>query len=76
MNPFYAEYIATAKRLAEERGLSWKLVFDGEGKVTKETRWNLTELRGGLSKPVSWLGQVGVDAAPFIKLNEIRVEMG
>jgi hypothetical protein len=76
MNPFYAEYIATAKRLAEERGLSWKLVFDGEGKVTKETRWNLTELRGGLSKPVSWLGQVGVDAAPFKKLNEIRVEMG
>lgn len=76
MNPFYAEYIATAKRLAEERDLSWKLVFDGEGKVTKETRWNLTELRGGLSKPVSWLGQVGVDAAPFKKLNEIRVEMG
>lgn len=76
MNPFYAEYIATAKRLAEERGLSWNLVFDGDGKVSKETRWNLTELRGGLSKPVSWLGQVGVDTAPFEKLNEIRVEMG
>lgn len=76
MNPFYAEYIATAKRLAEERGLSWNLVFDGDGKVSKETRWNLTELRGGLSKPVQWLGQVGVDAAPFEKLNDIRVEMG
>ncbi|MBD9525033.1 hypothetical protein IB262_34835 [Ensifer sp. ENS02] len=76
MNPFYAEYIATAKRLAEERGLSWKLAFDDEGKVTKETRWNLTELRGGLSKPVSWLGQVGVDTAPFEKLNEIKAEMG
>ncbi|MDX0298016.1 hypothetical protein GOC49_04735 [Sinorhizobium meliloti] len=76
MNPFYAEFITTAKRLAEERGLSWNLVFDGDGKVSKETRWNLTELRGGLSKPVSWLGQVGVDAAPFEKLNEIRVEMG
>lgn len=76
MNPFYAEYIATAKRLAEERGLSWILVFDGDGKVSKETRWNLTELRGGLSKPVQWLGQVGVDAASFEKLNVIRVEMG
>lgn len=76
MNPFYAEFIATAKRLAEERGLSWNLVFDRDGKVSKETRWNLTELRGGLSKPVSWLGQVGVDTAPFEKLNEIRVEMG
>ncbi|WP_018240387.1 hypothetical protein [Ensifer sp. BR816] len=76
MNPFYAEYIATAKRLAEERGLSWNLVFDSNGKVSKETRWNLTELRGGLSKPVAWLGQVGVDTAPFQKLNDIRVEMG
>ncbi|MFS2149482.1 hypothetical protein [Rhizobium sp. Rhizsp42] len=76
MNPFYAEFITTAKRLAEERGLSWNLVFDGDGKVSKETRWNLTELRGGLSKPVQWLGQVGVDTAPFEKLNEIRVEMG
>lgn len=76
MNPFYAEFITTAKRLAEERGLSWNLVFDGNGKVSKETRWNLTELRGGLSKPVSWLGQVGVDTAPFEKLNEIRVETG
>lgn len=75
MNPFYAEYIATAKRLAGERGLSWNLVFDNDGKVSKETRWNLTELRGGLSKPVQWLGQVGVDAASFEKLNEIRVEM-
>ncbi|CCM79836.1 hypothetical protein [Rhizobium mesoamericanum] len=76
MNPFYAEYIATAKRLTEERGLSWNLVFDGDGKVSKDTRWNLTELRGGLSKPVAWLGQVGVDTAPFEKLNDIRVEMG
>lgn len=76
MNPFYAEFIATAKRLAGERGLSWKLVFDGDGKVSKDTRWNLTELRGGFSNPVSWLGQVGVDTASFDKLNEIRVEMG
>ncbi|MDX0488524.1 hypothetical protein GOC76_30945 [Sinorhizobium medicae] len=76
MNAFYAEFITTAKRLAEERSLNWKIVFDGDGKVSKETRWNLTELRGGFSKPVSWLGQVGVDTAPFEKLNEIRVEMG
>ncbi|MBX4876981.1 hypothetical protein HJA89_29730 [Rhizobium bangladeshense] len=76
MNPFYAEYIATAKRLTEERGLSWNLVFDGDGKVSKDTRWNLTELRGGFSKPVAWLGQVGVDTAPFEKLNDIRLEMG
>lgn len=76
MNQFYAEYIATAKRLAEEHGLSWNLAFDRDGKVSKETRWNLTELRGGLSKPVVWLGQVGVDTAQFEKLNDIRVEMG
>lgn len=28
MNPFYAEYIATAKILAKARGLNWDLVCD------------------------------------------------
>jgi hypothetical protein len=76
MNPFYAEFIATAKTLAEERGLNWKLVYDEQGKVSKDTRWNLTELRGMLPTPTAWLGQVGVDPAAFAKLNEIRQGMG
>jgi len=76
MNPFYAEFIATAKNLAEERDLNWKLVYDKQGNVSKDTRWNLTELRGMLPPPVSWLGQVGVDTASFRKLNEIREGMG
>jgi hypothetical protein len=75
MNPFYAEYIATAKRLAAERGLNWDLVYDGQGRVSKETRWNLTELVGMLPPPTLWLGQIGVDPVAFLKLNEIRQRM-
>ncbi|RKD52207.1 hypothetical protein [Rhizobium sp. WW_1] len=76
MNPFYVEYIATAKSLAAERGLVWDLVCDDQGKVSKDTRWNLTELVGMLPPPTLWLGQIGVDPAAFQKLNEIRERMG
>lgn len=75
MNPFYAEYIATAKSLAAGRGLIWDLVFDEQGKVSKATRWNLTELVGMLPPPTIWLGQVGVDPVVFVRLNEIRQRM-
>lgn len=72
MNPFYAEYIATAKRLATERGLEWNLVCDEQGKVSKDTRWNLTALVGLMPPPTIWLGQIGVEPASFEKLNEMR----
>lgn len=75
MNPFYAEYITTAKALASERGLKWNLVCDEQGKVSKDTRWNLTELVGMLPPPTLWLGQIGVDPMAFQKLNEIRQRM-
>lgn len=75
MNPFYVEYVATAKSLAAERGLIWDLVFDEQGKVSKDTRWNLTELVRMLPPPTIWLGQVGVDPTAFAKLNEIRRRM-
>jgi hypothetical protein len=75
MNPFYAEYIATAKTLAAERNLNWNLVYDDQGKVSKETRWNLTALVGMLPPPALWLGQIGVDPVAFQKLNEIRQRM-
>lgn len=75
MNQFYAEYIATAKVLAAERGLHWNLVYDDQGKVSNDTRWNLTELVGMLPPPTIWLGQVGVDTNSFVKLNEIRHRM-
>ncbi|PDT44094.1 hypothetical protein CO661_31020 [Sinorhizobium fredii] len=75
MNPFYAEYIATAKILAKARGLNWDLVCDDQGKVSKDTRWNLTELVGMLPPPTLWLGQIGVDPVAFDKLNEIRRRM-
>ncbi|MBY3447065.1 hypothetical protein [Rhizobium laguerreae] len=75
MNPFYAEYIATAKILAKARGLNWDLVCDDQGKVSKDTRWNLTELVGMLPPPTLWLGQIGVDPVAFGKLNEIRRRM-
>jgi hypothetical protein len=75
MNPFYAEYIATAKALATERGLNWNLAYDDQGKVSKDTRWNLTTLVGMLPPPTLWLGQVGVDPTAFQKLNEIRLRM-
>lgn len=73
MNPFYAEYIATAKILAKARG--WDLVCDDQGKVSKDTRWNLTELVGISPPPTLWLGQIGVDPVAFGKLNEIRRRM-
>ncbi|WP_274629033.1 hypothetical protein [Arvimicrobium flavum] len=76
MNPFYAEYIATAKTLAAGRGLNWDLVCDDLGKVSSATRWNLTELMGMLPPPTVWLGQVGVDPTAFVKLNKIRQRMG
>ncbi|PIO96162.1 hypothetical protein [Pleomorphomonas carboxyditropha] len=76
MNPSYAEYIATAKAMAAERGLNWDLRYDNDGKVSQDTRWNLTELVGMLPPPCNWLGQVGVDPAAFAKLNEIRLRMG
>lgn len=76
MNRFYAEFIRTARELAEGRGLVWDLEFDEGGKVTKETRWNLTALVGLMPPPTLWLGQVGVDANSFSSLNEIRKRMG
>ncbi|MDX1017252.1 hypothetical protein GOL25_31180 [Sinorhizobium medicae] len=75
MNPFYAEYVATAKVLAAERGLNWNLVRDAQGKVSKDTRWNLTELVGMLPPPTLWPGQIGIDPVAFHKLNEIRERM-
>ncbi|MFC0808314.1 hypothetical protein ACFHWW_23030 [Ensifer sp. P24N7] len=72
MNPSYAEYVATAKSLGAERGLIWDLVFDQHGKVSKDTRWNLTELVGMFPPPTMWLGQVGVDQNSFAALNRIR----
>jgi hypothetical protein len=75
VNPFFAEYVGTAKQLASERGLNWDLICDDHGKVRKDTRWNLTELVGMLPPPTLWLGQVGVDPAAFQKLNEIRQRM-
>ena len=76
MNHFYAEFIGTARELAESRGLVWDLEFDESGKVSKETRWNLTALVGLMPPPTIWLGQVGVDAVSFPRLNEIRQRMG
>ncbi|PND18255.1 hypothetical protein CN934_28925 [Ensifer sp. MMN_5] len=75
MNPFYAEYIATAKTLAAERGLIWDLDYDDQGKVSKETRWDLTRLVGMFPPPALYLGQVGVDPNAHEKLNEIRKRM-
>lgn len=76
MNPFYADYIGTAKILAKDRGLCWDLVCDEQGKVSKDTRWNLSALVGMLPPPIYWLGQVGVEKNSFIKLNEIRQKNG
>lgn len=76
MNPFFAEYISTAKALAADRGLRWELTFNEQGKVSNETRWNLTALAGMLPPPIMWLGQVGVDASSFAQLNDIRKERG
>lgn len=76
MNPYYAEFIATAKNLAKERDLIWDLVCDEAGKVSKDTRWNLTTLVGMFPPPTMWLGQLGIDQGSFGKLNEIRTAMG
>ncbi len=76
MNPFYAEYIATAKALATERGLNWDLVCDDAGKVSQDSRWNLTAMAGLMPPPTLHLGQLGVDPLSFEKLNEIRARMG
>ncbi len=76
MNPSYAEYIATAKILANERGLEWNLACDDQGNVTKDTRWNLTALVGMMPPPTYWLGQLGVEPVSFEKVNEIRRRMG
>lgn len=75
MNPYFSEYIDTAKTLAGRRGLDWTLVFDEKGTVSKASRWNLTELVGMLPPPTVWLGQVGAEEASFAKLNEIRRKM-
>lgn len=75
MNSFYAEYVATAKALAAERGLKWNLVCDERGTVSKDTRWNLTELVGMFPPPTLWLGQVGVELNSFAALNAIRRRM-
>lgn len=75
MNPFYAEYIATAKTLAKDQGLNWNLICDDQGKVSRDTRWNLTGLVGMLPPPTIWLGQIGVDRNSFVTLNEIGQRM-
>lgn len=76
MNPFYAEYIATAKTLAARRGVNWDLVCDDDGKVSPGTRWNLTAMAGLMPPPTLHLGQLGVDPLSFEKLNTIRATMG
>jgi hypothetical protein len=76
MNPSYAEYIATAKALASERGLNWTLICDDNGKVSQDTRWNLTAMAGLLPPPTLHLGQLGVDPLSFEKLNGMRARMG
>ncbi|KAB1086801.1 hypothetical protein F4V91_10415 [Neorhizobium galegae] len=72
MTAYFQTYIETAKAIVLERGLEWNLNYDEEGRVTKDTRWNLTALVGLLPPPTIWLGRVGVEANSFAALNEIR----
>jgi hypothetical protein len=76
MNAFYAEYIATAKELSARRGLNWNLACDEDGKVSQDTRWNLTAMAGLMPPPTIHLGQLGIDPLSFEKLNAIRAGMG
>lgn len=61
--------------MAAQRGLIWDLDYDVQGKVSKATRWDLTELVGMFPPPSIYLGQVGVDPNAHEKLNEIRKRM-
>lgn len=76
MNGFYSEFVGTAKDLAISNGLDWNLVCDAEGKVTKESRWNLTALVGMMPPPTIHLGRLGVDGSSFAQLNEIAMARG
>lgn len=61
MNAFYESFIDRAKRIAAERGLSWNIPVDADGKVDKEARWDLAKLCGLPTPPYFWVSSLGID---------------
>jgi hypothetical protein len=72
MNASFAAYVASARILADGRGLTWDLPCDGAGRIAKESRWDLTALVGMIPPPSILVSDFGVVKEAFERLNEIR----
>ena len=76
MNASFAAYVASARVLADERGLEWDLPCDDAGKIAKESRWDLTALVGMIPPPSIHVSDFGVEEDAFERLNEVRRRAG
>ncbi|MEY9191764.1 hypothetical protein [Bradyrhizobium ottawaense] len=76
MNASFAAYVASARVLAEGRGLKWDLPCDDAGRIARESRWDLTALVGMIPPPSIHVSDFGVENDAFGRLNEVRRQMG
>jgi hypothetical protein len=76
MNASFAAYVASARVLADGRGLTWDLPCDDAGRIAKESRWDLTALVGMITPPSVHVSHLGVEKEAFKRLNEIRRQTG
>jgi hypothetical protein len=76
MNASLATYVSSAKLLATERGLSWRVPFDSFGKIPKKSRWDLTLLAGISPPPVIYVSSFAVGTPDLLSLNKHRLRLG
>jgi len=74
MNQFFVKYVALGRRLASEKGLSWELKCDAEGRIERSEKWNASAL-AGLPPPFEYLSSIGTDRKLLEPLNAI-LEVG
>lgn len=61
MNSRFDSYITLGRGLVEDKGLSWDISIDRAGKAAKGSAWNLTEIVGGVARPIHYLSNLGAD---------------
>lgn len=75
MNASFAAYVASAKVLAEGKGLLWNMPCDTLGKIKREHRWDLTALVGMIPPPSSYVSEFGIAEEAVRCLNIVRRQM-
>lgn len=76
MNRFFAAYIASAKGLASERGLTWDPPCDEYGIIPREFQWDLTALVGMIPPPSIRITNLALDRGSLLSLNATQRSLG